>query len=135
MSVGRVHKTYMKSLLLSAGAYVVTLMGVTFAVNKMEASPILAGLLAIIPAFFVLLMLRAVWIYVHDVDEAQRFFLMKSMMIGLFSLLAVSGSWGLVEMMSDDLPRLPVFWLFPLFFGVFGLSTCFGPGRGMGCKG
>lgn len=132
MSTHQVQKTYMKSLLLSAGAYAVTLMGVTFAVNKIDASPLLAGGLAIIPAVFILLMLRAVWIYVHDVDEAQRFFLLKSMMVGLFSLLAVSGSWGLVEMMSDDLPRLPIFWLFPLFFGVFGLSTCFGPGRGMG---
>lgn len=132
MSTCQVQKTYMKSLLLSAGAYAGTLIGVTFVVNKIEASPLVAGGLAIIPAVFILLMLRAVWIYVHDVDEAQRFFLLKSMMVGLFSLLALSGSWGLVEMMSDDLPRLPIFWLFPLFFGVFGLSTCFGPGRGMG---
>ena len=134
MSTCQVQRNYMKSLMLSAGAYVMTLTGVTFVVNKMDASPILAGALAIIPAFFVLLMLRAVWIYVRDVDEAQRFFLVKSMMIGLFALLAVSGSWGLVEMMSDDLPRLPVFWLFPLFFFAFGLASCFGPGRGMGFK-
>jgi len=134
MSACQVQRNYMKSLLLSAGAYVVTLMAVTYAVNKMDASPLLAGTLAIIPAFFVLLMLWAVWVYVRDVDEAQRFFLVKSMMIGLFAVLALSGSWGLVEMMSDDLPKLPIFWLFPLFFGVFGLSSCFGPGRGMGFK-
>jgi len=134
MSACQVQRNYMKSLLLSAGAYVVTLMAVTYAVNKMDASPLLAGTLAIIPAFFVLLMLWAVWVYVRDVDEAQRFFLVKSMMIGLFAVLALSGSWGLVEMMSDDLPKLPIFWLFPLFFVVFGLSSCFGPGRGMGFK-
>ena len=134
MCACQVQRNYMKSLLLSAGAYVVTLMAVTYAVNKMDASPLLAGTLAIIPAFFVLLMLWAVWVYVRDVDAAQRFFLVKSMMIGLFAVLALSGSWGLVEMMSDDLPKLPIFWLFPLFFVVFGLSSCFGPGRGMGFK-
>lgn len=120
--------------MLSSLGYVVTLLGVTQAVNTLGASTLLAGALAIIPAIFVLLMLRAIWIFVHDVDEAQRFFLVQSMMVGLFAVLAISGSWGLVEMMSDDIPKLPIFWLFPLFFGVFGLSTCFGPGRGMGCK-
>jgi len=134
MSACQVQRHYRKSLLLSAIGYAVTLTGVTFAVNKMEASPILAGSLAIIPAVFVLLMLRAVWIYIHDVDEAQRFFLIKSMMIGLFAVLSVSGGWGLVEMMSNDLPGIPIFWLFPMFFFVFGLASCFGPGRGMGFK-
>lgn len=134
MSASQVQRNYRKSLLLSSLGYVVTLLGVTQAVNTLGASTLLAGALAIIPAIFVLLMLRAIWIFVHDVDEAQRFFLVQSMMIGLFAVLAISGSWGLVEMMSDDIPKLPIFWLFPLFFGVFGLSTCFGPGRGMGCK-
>jgi len=134
MSASQVQRNYRKSLLLSSLGYVVTLLGVTQAVNTLGASTLLAGALAIIPAIFVLLMLRAIWIFVHDVDEAQRFFLVQSMMVGLFAVLAISGSWGLVEMMSDDIPKLPIFWLFPLFFGVFGLSTCFGPGRGMGCK-
>jgi len=135
MSAKQINRDYMKSMMLSSMGYVVTLFAVSFYIDKDATAPIVAAVLTLIPAFFVMLMLRAVWIYVHRVDEAQRFFLVKSMMIGLFAVLAVSGSWGLIEMMSNDLPKLPIFWMFPLFFGVFGLSTCFGPGRGMGCKG
>ena len=130
----QVSRNYMKSILGSSLGYAVTLMAVTFFVNSQKPSSAVVIGLTLIPAFFVMLMLRAVWHYIHRVDEAQRFFLMKSVLIGLFAILAVSGSWGLVEMMSDDLPRLPIFWAFPLFFGAFGLSSCFGPGRGMGMK-
>lgn len=130
----QVSRNYMKSILGSSLGYAGTLMAVTFFANSQKPSSAVVIGLTLIPAFFVMLMLRAVWQYIHRVDEAQRFFLMKSVLIGLFAILAVSGSWGLVEMMSDDLPRLPIFWAFPLFFGAFGLSSCFGPGRGMGLK-
>jgi len=134
MSASQTYRDYRKSMMLSIGGYVVTLFAVSYFIDKETTAPILAGGLALIPAFFILLMLRALWRYVHSVDEAQRFFLIKSMMIGLFAVLALSGSWGLIEMMSEQLPKLPIFWAFPVFFFAFGLATCFGPGRGMGLK-
>jgi len=134
MGTCHVYRNYRNSMMLSIGGYVVTLFAVSFFVDKDATAPALAAGLALIPAFFILLTIRALWRYVHHVDEAQRFFLIKSMMIGLFAMLALSGSWGIIEMMSNNIPKLPIFWVFPLFFLAFGLATCFGPGRGMGLK-
>jgi len=134
MSFSQIKRDYKKSMMMSSIGYAVTLLGLTVYIVKAQLSPLMAGILSVIPGAFILLMLRSVWVYLHRVDEAQRFYMTKSMISALFVMLALSGSWGLVEMMSDDLPKLPIFWMFPLFFLVFGLSTCFGQGRGMGLK-
>ena len=115
-------------------AYVASLCGITFFLDDLSANIGLGIALTLIPGFFVLMMLRAIWVYLRDVDEAQRYFIMRSLIVGTFVILSLSGVWGLIELVVEDVPALPVFWIFPIFFFAFGLAGCFGPGRGMGIK-
>lgn len=131
----KVTRQYMFSMLGTSLGYAGSLIGVTFALRNWEdvSMPIIIAL-ATIPGIFLFGMILSFWRYVRDIDEVARHFIVQSMILGLFAILALSGIWGLIEMLTDDVPRLPIFWVFPLFFGAFGLAACFGPGRGMGLK-
>jgi len=130
------HKTIIKryaySMLGYCFAYAVSFVGFAFIPDELIDNIALKIGLAIIPAFFIMMMLRTLWIYIRDVDEAQRFFLQRSINIAAFAVLIVSGSWGLLELMIDDIFKISLFWVVPFFFMMFGLATCFGPARGLG---
>lgn len=135
MTVNRKMCRHTKSSLVFSMAYAVALIGFTFVVKSLSnPSNFLVVSLALIPGTLLLGMLWSFWRISVTVDEAQRHFLTQSMIVSLFFTLGLSGVWGSIELMTTDLPRLPVFWIFPIFFGVFGLAACFGPGRGMGLK-
>ena len=131
MAHKKVLERYKYSILGYGLAYAGSLIGVTFIEDKLVENFALKVGLAIIPAFFIIMMLRALWIYIRDVDEAQRFFLQRSINIAAFAVLIFSGSWGLLELMIDDVLKVPVFWMVPFFFMVFGLASSFGPARAM----
>ena len=131
MTHKKIVNRYKYSILGYGFAYAGSLIGVTFIEDKLVENFALKVGLAIIPVFFIVMMLRALWIYIRDVDEAQRFFLQRSINIAAFAVLIFSGSWGLLELMIDDILKVPVFWMFPFFFAVFGLATSFGPARAM----
>lgn len=122
---------YTRRMLGSGLCYLAALLGVMTFINAQEPSLAVAIGLSIIPAIFVMGMLVAIWRYLKETDEVQRFFVTRAMMIGLFAVLIVSGGWGLMEMVVDDLPKLPVFWIFPIFFFAMGLSQLFN--RDQGC--
>ena len=113
---------YKRRMLGSMLGYVGGLLGVTYFLKGRDVDTLLAAGLAFIPVIFIMGVLFAIWRYLQDTDEVQRFFLTRAMIFGLFAVLVVSGGWGLMEMVVDDLPKLPVFWIFPIFFLVMGLS-------------
>lgn len=128
-------KRYMRSMLGFSLGYAGALIGVTYLLKTIGNAPLLYILLAtILPGLFLFGMLWSIWRFLREVDEVARHFIVQSMIIGLFGVLALSGVWGLMELLSDEIPRLPVFWIFPVFFAAFGFAACFGPGRGMGLK-
>ena len=131
MAHKKVLKRYKYSILGYGFAYAGSLIGFAFIQDELLENFALKVGLAIIPVFFIVMMLRALWIYIRDVDEAQRFFIQRSINIAAFAVLIFSGSWGLLELMIDDILKVPVFWMFPFFFTVFGLATSFGPARAM----
>jgi len=123
--MGSAIRRYKIRMLGSALGYTGALLGVTFFLKDRDVDTAVAAGLALIPALFVMGMLAAIWRYLRDTDEVQRFFLTRAMMFGLFAVLIVSGGWGLLEMVADDLPKLPVFWIFPIFFLVMGVGQLF----------
>lgn len=134
MSVKQIQKRYFRTMIGSSLGYVGALLGVTYALDFFEEPFALRIALALVPCVFVVMMLRTIWRYMWQVDEAQRHFIMKSSVAALFVILMISGVWGLVELLVEGVPALPVFWIFPIYFFAFGLAGCFGPGRGMGIK-
>lgn len=132
MTHKQILKRYMFSLLGYSCAYAGSIIGVAFVIKGDLIENVIVKIgLVLIPAIFVMMMLRAFWVYLRDVDEAQRFFLQRSVNIAAFTILIFAGSWGVVEMMVDEIPKIPVFWTFPLFFVIFGLATGLGSARDM----
>lgn len=123
------NKRYFSRMFGAACGYVGSVFGVSFLIDKGDPVTVVTILAALIPGFFVLMMLWAVWRFVNEVDEVARHDLTQAMLVALFSVLAISGGWGLVELFNTNLPRLPVFWVFPVFFLIFGFVNCFRFGR------
>ncbi|MEP3890923.1 MAG: hypothetical protein ABJN69_10675 [Hellea sp.] len=113
-------KRYFFTVIGSSLGYLGSVFGITFIHDKVPDGSIAGILISLLPAVFICLMLRAVWQFLKDTDEVARHELTQSMMAGLFVLLALSGGWGLVELFNDSMPRLPVFFAFPVFFLSFG---------------
>ncbi|MGB3454978.1 MAG: hypothetical protein WBG08_12070 [Litorimonas sp.] len=114
-------KRYMGRMLGASLGYVGSIVGAAFLIESGDPITPVTVLAALAPAAFILLMLVAVWRYVAEVDEVARHDYVQSMLFALFGILALSGGWGLVELFNEDLPRLPVFWILPVFFALFGL--------------
>ena len=44
-------------------------------------------------------------------------------MVGLAVILSVSLAWGILELFAEALPKLPVFFVFPIYFAAQGLAS------------
>jgi len=117
------NKRYIRAVMGSAIAYIIAVFGVSFLHDKFTDGSIIAILIAAIPGLFIALMVLSLWRYLNEADEVLRHDLTQAMMGALCVILIVSGSWGLVELFNDDIPRLPVFYIFPSFFLLYGLIS------------
>jgi hypothetical protein len=133
MSQTMIRKRYRRHVLGAGAGYIGAVFGVSTQLDGGDPVTALNVGLALLPGLFILLMVYAMWVYIRDVDEAARHFMVNAMMSALFVTLALSGVWGLAELFLDDLPKLPVFFVFPIVMGMFGVFTAFGPARKMGC--
>ncbi len=123
MKPKQANKRYLSTMLGASGGYLGSVFGVSFAHDHLIDGSAAGILLSLVPGIFICLMLFSVWRYLKEVDEVVRHQLTQALLAGLFSLLALSGGWGLVELFNDSLPRLPVFFAFPVFFATFGLVS------------
>ena len=117
-------RRYMSAMMGSSLAYLAATFGVSFLHNPDNDGTAFGIVLSAIPAIFLLMMVWSVWRYLGEMDEVARFEHTQAMIAGLFAVLAITGGWGLVELFNDSLPRLPMFFVFPFFFIVFGLVSC-----------
>jgi len=118
-----VKKRYLLTMMGASLGYLGSVSGISFLHDKVPDGSIAGMLIALIPAIFIGLMLSAFWRFLKDVDEVARHDMTQAIMAGLFILLMLSGSWGLVELFNDSMPRLPIFYAFPSFFIIFGLVS------------
>jgi len=116
-------KRYLFSVMGSSLGYVAAVFGISFAHDKVTDGSVAGILISLIPGIFIVLMTASLWRFLKDVDEVARHDLTQAMMAGIFVLLMLSGSWGLVELFNDSMPRLPIFYAFPAFFIIFGLFS------------
>ena len=133
MTHKQVTRRYTFTMIGASLAYAGTLIGATFFIDDGDPTTPLTFTVAMLPGIAIIYMLWGMWRYINDVDEVGRFFITRALLIALFGTLAISGVWGLAELFLEDLPRIPVFWVFPITMGLFGLASSFGPARGMNC--
>ncbi len=117
-------KRYLSSVMGSALGYLGSVFGVSFLHDKFIDGSVPAIIISLIPAFFVGLMIWSVWRYLQEMDEVAYHDHTRAMLLGMFVVLGLSGGWGLAELFNDTMPRVPIFYVFPVFFLVYGLISC-----------
>lgn len=116
-------KRYLSLMIGSSLGYLATVFAVSLTHDKLVDGSVVAVLLSLTPSIPICLMVWSVWRHLKEVDEVARHDLTQAMLIGLFVLLIFSGSWGLAELFNDTMPRLPIFFAFPVFFLIFGVVS------------
>ena len=118
-------RRYIKRFIPTMTAYVVIILGVSFAFRDETLSGPLAWLLAVAPALPVLAVIAIMGLYIREEkDEFQRNVLIESMLWGMGLTLSATTVAGFLEMYVHT-PPMQSFWAFPLFCGAMGLSQVF----------
>ena len=123
------NKRYTLTMLGASFGYMVTMLAVAIAHDHIVDGSLGAIALTLTPGIFVLIMIASVWRYLREIDEVARHDYTQSMLIGLYAILVLSGSWGAVELFNEKTQRVPIFYIFPLFFMIFGVVHSFTYGR------
>ncbi|MEM7730677.1 MAG: hypothetical protein AAF311_15655 [Pseudomonadota bacterium] len=130
MTPKQISSKYRNRMIGSGFAYAGAVVGAAVLIDDGDPLTPLALVAAFAPGAALLLMLFFMWRFFTEIDEVGRFFMMQSLTAALFGTLAVCGVWGLAELFLDALPRLPVFYVFPMGMALFGIFS----GCGFGWK-
>lgn len=118
-------RRYLRRFIPTMLAYVVIILGVSFAFRGEGPTGPLAWILAVAPALPVLAVIAIMGLYIREeTDEFQRAVLVESMLWGMGLTLSATTVAGFLEMYVHT-PPLQSFWAFPLFCGAMGLSQGF----------
>ena len=118
-------RRYLKRFIPTMLAYVVIILGVSFAFRDETLAGPLAWVLAVAPALPVLAVIAIMGLYIREEkDEFQRNVLIESMLWGMGLTLSATTVAGFLEMYVHT-PPMQSFWAFPLFCGAMGLSQVF----------
>jgi len=116
-------KRYLSLMIGSALGYIAMVFVVSFSHDLLKDGSVPAIILSLVPGIPLCLMIWSLWRYLKESDEVVRHDLTQAMLIALFAVLAFTGSWGLAELFNDSLPRLPLFFVFSIFFLIFGIVS------------
>lgn len=121
MTHKQAHRRYMK---LSAALMVLYLLGtygLSLAENHTNIPRFVFYGLTGFPIGAILGWMWGLWRYVNEIDEFLRAIQIKAIMYGLAIVMGVSTGWGLLEFYAE-VPRLPIFYVVPMFGGAYGIA-------------
>ncbi|WP_298815829.1 hypothetical protein [uncultured Roseibium sp.] len=78
--------------------------------------------LVLIPIVAIFVAFWAQWRFAMELDEFLRLIQIKGTLVGIACVMMIASGWGQMERLAD-VPRLPVFWLLPIFWAAQGLAT------------
>ena len=104
--------------------YIAATVGITWLLdsNGLPAGTLYA--LALIPIVAIFVAFWAQWRFAMELDEFLRLIQIKGTLFGIACVMIIASGWGQLERLAD-VPRLPVFWLLPIFWAAQGLATAF----------
>lgn len=86
------------------------------------ATPLTVGI-ALIPGAAIIGFIWAIGRFFNDLtDEYMRMLEVRKALVATGLTLALTATWGLLEIYTD-VPRIPVFWVFPLWCGGLGVGA------------
>ena len=80
-------------------------------------------IVALLPVIAALGFLYGWFRFIQETDELARRVQTEAIMVGVAAILTLTLTWGILEMFIVTLPRLPVFWVFPIFMVTQGLAS------------
>lgn len=107
---------YTRRMLLIAAVYVAGIVLASMVIDPgAPLGPLGIGL-ALIPGAAMLAAIGAIGRFVAELpDEYLRMLEVRKIIVATGVTLAITSVWGLLELYSDSLPRLPVFYVFPIW--------------------
>ncbi|MFM7378027.1 MAG: hypothetical protein ACKO1O_07865 [Erythrobacter sp.] len=79
--------------------------------------PLTIGL-ALVPGLAIVAAIVAIGRFVAELsDEYLRMLEVRKIIVATGVTLAITSMWGLLELFSESIPRLPVFYVFPIWCG------------------
>ncbi len=107
---------YTRRMLLIAAVYVAGIVLASMVIDPGAPLGPLAIGLALIPGAAMLAAIGAIGRFVAELpDEYLRMLEVRKIIVATGVTLAITSVWGLLELYSDSLPRLPVFYVFPIW--------------------
>ena len=116
-------RRYLKIFVPSMTAYT----GFIFLAGYLIGEEIVSGAtvyaVALLPAAAALMFLYGYFRFISETDELSRRVVTEAIMVGAAGILALSLTWGILEMFVDTLPRLPLVYVVPIFFAIQGVAS------------
>ena len=114
---GAAYRRYLRRFIPATGAYVVAIGLATWLIpDGAHASPLTVGI-ALLPGLGVVAMIWAMARLLIELDdEYLKLLEVRKALAATGVVLAVASVWGLLELYTD-VPKLPVFFIFPLWCG------------------
>lgn len=109
------YRAYFRRMITAAVLYMVAIFAAASLLNGRPPVSLLSLTIALLPGLAVLLMIAAIArLMIELEDEFVRMLVVRQALAATGITLAVTSVWGMLEMFTD-LPRLEVFWVFPLW--------------------
>ena len=122
-------RRYLQGILLTMGGYLLATFGTTSFVHHTHPRGAVVYCLSAIPSFCIFAMLAVVVIYLRDEkDEYQRMLVVRSLLAATFVGLALDAYVDFLRSFGD-LPALPPFTSFVVFWVVFAIAQAVQSGR------
>nr|WP_319384065.1 hypothetical protein [uncultured Roseibium sp.] len=102
--------------------YVATTAGIAWLSDRQTFPAYALYGLTLVPIAAIFLAFWAQWRFAMELDEFLRLIQIKGTLIGVACIMIIASGWGQLERLAD-VPRLPVFWLLPVFWATQGLAT------------
>lgn len=118
------HRRYLREFVPAIVGYVVTMLASVWLLKHAVDAPALRALVALAPAAFLALTMRAMMRYIRDADELQRRIEVEA--IGIATALVSLGYFAAGLLQSAKVIALPaaaaMIWVFPLVCAVYGVA-------------
>jgi hypothetical protein len=109
---------YTRRMVLIAAIYVAGIFLASLVIDRDAPLGPLTVALALVPGLALLAAIGAIGRFVAELsDEYLRMLEVRKLIVATGVTLAVTSVWGLLELYSASLPRLPVFYVFPIWCG------------------
>lgn len=116
-------RRYFKLFFPSMTAYMVAIfIAVKLLKNNIVTGPLIYPI-ALLPGLAALVFLYGYFRFIWETDELQRKIQIEATLVGVAAILTFTLTWGIMEMFLPDLPRIPMFWIFPLYFVIQGFAA------------